>query len=439
MRKYSYHFEQLDLITLFVAAFDDAFLYRYDAATREAKERVDVRYVFGPKHRVLHDLTDRSKTLTLPVVTIEQTGLSRDTARIHNKSKYFTQRTLDDTGKISKVPTPVPVNLSLTVNIIGKFKQDIDQIVQNFVAYCNPYIIAYWKVPEDFGMDFINELRSEIQWSGDISYDNPKDLSPDTKWRISAETTFTIKGWLFPPMEQQQEPIYTVRTEFQAVNLQNRVYTYDDFAALSGNEYQTEVITVSAYPEFTNAFYSNGNIDFPIHQTLVINGQFNNEFKFYGKRFGYNNAWYLSSGETNFTTDYQMITTVNSPTISAYRISDSYVSVDSDNIVTITVPPSALSAWGEFKFVTSNECGWATYPDTTLFNWTTAAYYSYELPDGSGLYVQPDGDSLYIRPMTIQDLIYFINNPPIITSGYAVPDGSGLYYSEDEEIFLQPE
>ncbi len=409
MKKYSYHFEQLDLITLFVAAFDDAFLYRYDATTREAKERVDVRYIFGPKHRVLHDLTDRAKTLTLPVVTIEQTGLTRDSSRIHNKGKYFTQKTLDESGNISRIPTPIPVNLTLSVNIIGKFKQDIDQIVQNFVTFCNPYIIAYWKVPQSFGMDYINELRSEIQWSGEVSYDNPKDLSPDTKWRISAETSFTIKGWLFPPLTTQQEPIYTVRTEFQAVNLQNRVYTWDDYPSLSASVYETDVITVSAYPEFTNMFYTHGTISVPVTETLIVNGAYNNTFKFYGKRFGYNNTWYLSSGEPDFSTGFEAITSAKSPTISGYRIPDDYITTLDDNIVTITVPSSALSAWGEFKFVTANPSAWASYPETTLYNWTSAAYYSYALPDGSGLYVQPDGVTLYIHPMSIQALAGFLN------------------------------
>jgi hypothetical protein len=314
LKEYAYHHEQLDLISLFVAAFDDAFLYRYDAATREPKERIDVRYIFGPKHRVLFDLTDRAKTLTLPVVTIEQTGLKRDASRIHNKGKFFTKKNLNEYGNISKVPTPIPVNLDITVNIIGKFKQDIDQIVQNFVVNCNPYIIAYWKVPESFGMDYINEIRSEIQWNGDISYENPKDLNPETKWRISAETTFTIKGWLFPPLELQQEPIYVVRTELQAVNFANRVYTYDDFPALSGGEYETDVVTVSAFPEFTN-YFINGR---PYDQ-LSIYSISDYTFTFYGKRLDYANRWYLSGGPIDGFV-YEEVPTARYPIISAYRI-----------------------------------------------------------------------------------------------------------------------
>lgn len=397
MRKYSYHFEQLDLITLFVAAFDDAFLYRYDAATREAKERVDVRYVFGPKHRVLHDLTDRSKVLTLPVVTIEQTGLTRDATRIQNKDKVFTMRSLGEAGKISKIPTPVPVNMEISVSIIAKFKQDIDQIVQNFITYCNPYIIAYWKVPESFGMDFINELRSEIQWSGNITYDNPKNVSPDVKWRITADTTFTIKGWLFPNLQLQQEPIYTVRTELQAVNLQNKVYnTYDDFSALSGLSYESEVITVSAYPEFTNTFYSTSGSNIPITEPIGILGFNPNTFIFYGKRFGFNNTWYLSSNVPNFLNDYEEINTARSPIISAYRIPNEYVTTISDNIVTITLPRNFMITEGSFTFVTANSAAWAS---DSFIHLAPDRLHIYLQPDGIFTYLQPDGSSFYYQPV----------------------------------------
>jgi hypothetical protein len=98
MNDYNYFFENSQLLNMFVAAFDDAFVYRYDARTRVAKEKIEVRYVNGPKHRVLLDLSDRAKTLTLPVVTIEQTSLARDPSRIHNKGQFIYRKQLDSTN-----------------------------------------------------------------------------------------------------------------------------------------------------------------------------------------------------------------------------------------------------------------------------------------------------------------------------------------------------
>lgn len=357
MQDYSYFFENSQLLNLFVSAFDDTFVYRYDARTRQAKERIDVRYVHGPKHRVLHDLSDRAKTLTLPVVTIEQTRLTRDPSRIHNKDQFIYRKQLDSTNRLAKIPTPIPVNLELNVSIIAYFKEDIEQIVQNFIVNCNPYIIVSWKFPEKFGLPFLDEIRSEIQWSGDISYNNPKDLSPDVKWRISADTSFTIKGWLFKDYDQRQAPIYVVNADFHALCASSRFCDYNLFDALSVEGVVTDSISISAYPEFTN-YFVNG---IPYNQ-LNINSINEKTFTFYGKRFGYNNTWYLSTNsvEPIDGLTYKEITTAKFPTISAYQLPDNTIINVNDNITSLRFLSNTITLSGEYTFVTANEAGWAS-------------------------------------------------------------------------------
>jgi hypothetical protein len=376
MRDYSYFFENLDLINLFISAFDDAFVFRYDANSRNVKERIDVRYIHGPKHRVLYDLTDRAKTLTLPVVTIEQSSLTRDMSRISNKGQHFYRPGGED-NKISKIPTPIPVNLELNLSIIAYFKEDVDQIIQNFVVNCNPYIIVSWKIPEEFGMPFLDEIRTEIQWSGNISYNNPKDLSPDTKWRISADTTFTVKGWMFKSLNRPQEPIYTVKTDFRTFSLKDKIYTYDNYSKLSSISLSMDTIMVSAYPQFSNLFYAYQGISLPIKDNFVINGGNDNSFLVYGKRFSYSNSWYLSSGVDDFYTNFELVSTARYPLISAYNITE-WVNVESDNVARITIPAEELSVIGEFKLITANEAGWASSPDTILYNWREGGLLSYD-------------------------------------------------------------
>jgi len=354
MQQYSYFFEQSNLLNLFVSAFDEAFVYRYDHNTKESKEKIQVRYVHGPKHRVLHDLNDRAKTLTLPVVTIEQTSISRDTSRIFNKNKFFYHKGLTE-NEISKIPTPIPVNIELSVSVICYFKEDLDQILQNFITNCNPYIIVSWKTPEDFDLPFLEEIRTEIQWSGDSSITNPKDLSPETKWRISSDTSFTIKGWLFKSIDEKSAPIYRVDATFSDVTLTDRVYTWEDYPALSGQYPTSETVSVCAFPIFTNAFYYNNNSDLnEIIDDIIIDNPLN--VLLYGKRFSYNNKWYLS-GTNSSDFDFEEVITAKSPIISAYKIPDEYVNVLNDNITNIRIPLSALSA-GNYTLMTSNSASW---------------------------------------------------------------------------------
>lgn len=357
MKQYSYFFENSQLLNLFVSAFDDAFVYRYDALTREAKERIDVRYVHGPKHRVLHDLSDRAKTLTLPVVTIEQTRLTRDLSRIQHKNNFIYRKQLDSTNRMSKIPTPVPVNIELDVNIICYFKEDLDQIVQNIVVNCNPYIIVSWKIPEKFDLPFIDEIRSEIQCSGDFSYENPKDLSPEVKWRVSANTTFTIKGWLFKDYDQNQAPIYVINTDFHALPVSNRFCDYNLFDAISAEGVQTDSISISAYPEFTN-YFING-----VHRgdSLVVTELNDKNFQFYGKRFSYNNTWYLSANTNIPELEYVEISTAKSPTISAYQLPENVIDVVNDNIATISLSSNYFDNFtGDAIFISANNAAWVS-------------------------------------------------------------------------------
>ena len=70
MKKYTYNFEIKDLLTQFVAAFDDTVIKRYNKQ-RDERQQIEVRYVFAPKHRVMYDVVNKAQNITLPVVTID--------------------------------------------------------------------------------------------------------------------------------------------------------------------------------------------------------------------------------------------------------------------------------------------------------------------------------------------------------------------------------
>lgn len=329
-------------------------MYRY-TKDREAKERIDVRYVNGPKNRVLYDIIDKAKTLTLPVVTIEQKGISRDITRNQNKNQYIYRPSIGGTPNTSRIPSPIPVSIPIEVNIICEFKEDLDQIVGNFVPYCNPYFTVSWKVPPSYKLDFIDEVRIECEWDGNVSYSSPASLQPTDKARIIGTTNFTIKGYLYPMDFNPQGTIYTVKADFHSVNLK----PYTDYTALSGDGYETETVLISAYPEISNEFSLYNNIVVPLSSEYRIDKRNANTFIIYGKRFGYNNVFYLSSNTPNFYNNYEEIVTAKYPTISGYRLPDSFVSVTSDNIVNISLSANSLNT-GQFTIVTMNSAGWVS-------------------------------------------------------------------------------
>lgn len=354
MVKYSYYKENLNLLTQFAAAFDDCFVMRYTKAG-VAKEKINVRYVFGPKQRVLYDIVNQAKNITLPVISMEQKNIKRDPSRIQNKDQHM-YRPHITSKNVSKIPQPIPIIFDLDISIVCTYKEDLDQIIANFVPWCNPYFIISWKIPEEFGMDFDDEIRSEVTWSGSVDFENPVDISAQDKYRIVGNTSFTVKGWLFPALETPVAPIYVVRSDFHTVGTGADLYSYDSYPSLSGVNYSiTDVILISAYPEITNEFI-NGR---PYYKSISVNSLNDNIFTLYGKRFNFENKWYLSSNNIIPELVYEEINTFKFPKISAYRLPDNVIETVNNNITSISLSSEWLSS-GNFTFVTSNSAGWVS-------------------------------------------------------------------------------
>ena len=220
---------------------------------RKTEQSIEVRYVYAPKQRVIYDIVNQAKNLTLPVVSVSITNISRDVNRVFNKLDGFYYGVNDGTqNSVSHLLSPVPINISVSMSIITKYQTDMDQILSNFVPYANPYIIIGWKVPEDLGLSLNQEIRSEVLWEGGISLSYPTDISSTDKYRCAADTSFTIKGWLFKTQQNPKGLIYYINNNF---NVESKITTYD---SLSGNTYtwpvstgiltETEFIGVSANP-----------------------------------------------------------------------------------------------------------------------------------------------------------------------------------------------
>ena len=188
-----HYFEVKDLVTQFISAFDSIIIGRYNGKVKESDHRV--RYVHAPKQKVLHDLVNKAQHITVPVISSYVTSISRDESRVESKNLGHY---INSGKKYSyEIPQPVPVNIGLSMSIITRYQDDMDQIIANFVPYANPYIIISWKLPDEFAPSIGAELRSEVVWDENISITHPTDMGEGGKYRNIAETSFTIKGWLF--------------------------------------------------------------------------------------------------------------------------------------------------------------------------------------------------------------------------------------------------
>lgn len=225
MKNEAFHFEIKDLLTQFIAAFDDVLIKRW-TRLRDAEQEIEVRYVFAPKQRVMYDIINKAQNITLPVVAVDLASVSRDESRVFNKlspSLIPTEKDLATNDEDSVFIMPVPVNLEVNMSILARYMSDIDQIISNFVPYTNPYIILSWKVPSVFGANYVQEIRSEVLWDGTLTYNNPTDTTYNDQFRITVDTSFTIKGWLFPEQKDTVPVTYKVDSNIFTVGLKNRM------------------------------------------------------------------------------------------------------------------------------------------------------------------------------------------------------------------------
>ena len=225
----SFHFEIENLITGFMSAFDDTIIKRYNK-DREEKDQIQVRYVYGPKHRVLHDIVNKARHIQIPAVSVQLNSVKRDPTRTFNKLYGDYRQVGTDNEQISNtnnfVPQPVAVNVGVTMSMITKYQTDMDQIVSNFVPFTDPYIVISWKIPTGFiSGDDTTEIRTHVHWDQQINYDYPTDLDKESPYRLTADTTFNIEGFLFrnAPTTQTQNILYidTTLTPVTSVEIIN--------------------------------------------------------------------------------------------------------------------------------------------------------------------------------------------------------------------------
>ena len=222
MRKQPFYFEIKDVMTQFVAAFNDIIISRHDK-DKNVRSKIQVKYVYAPKQRVVHDLVNHARHLTLPVVAVNITGVSRDETRVFNKleGSYHVGGPADQPESESKlktyhVPQPVPINVSVSMSIMARYQTDIEQIISNFAPYSDPYIVISWKLPEEFSQ-YDQEIRSEVMWDGNVSMSYPDSLGATEPYRLSCDTSFTIRTWLFKQIGAPAKNIYKITANMTPV------------------------------------------------------------------------------------------------------------------------------------------------------------------------------------------------------------------------------
>lgn len=352
------------MVTQFIAAFDDIVIGRYNK-NRAELDRINVRYVYAPKERVMFDIINENKTITLPVVAVSIKSVSRDTTRVFNKlDGFYYSGTSGEEKTASHIKAPVPVNINLSVSVLSRYQTDMDQILSNFIPFSNPYVVISWKVPKKFNLSVDQEIRSEVLWDGNVSLNYPTELNASQKARITADTSFTIKGWLFKDKDDPVGNIFYIDQNFNAVNL------LSDYEGMSGSNVPTESFELSGSPHITDIFYNGvklyNDVNLTTAQvsssgagTILLNG------------LGFANTETVLFSSTNssmYTSLTSLSATTRQPSISGQSIPFTIIN---DNVISLSMP-ALTGGTGSIRFIPYNKAGYS-FSDDTLETQTFSA------------------------------------------------------------------
>jgi hypothetical protein len=201
---------------------------------------IKVRFVYSPKQRVLLDLLDKAQNIQLPVVAFYLGGINRDSNRVWNKLDGFYARS-PDPAFTKKINQPNPIDITLNCTVLTKYAGDMDQILTNLIAYTNPQHILSWRIPANPEQ----EIRSPVIWNGTVNTTYPTDLNATQVARYQADTSFTIKGWIFKAIpEKSDRKIFKIYSDFSLVEGITTKYSLDEL-----DTDLTDRISISAVPQ----------------------------------------------------------------------------------------------------------------------------------------------------------------------------------------------
>ena len=370
MKLQNFHFELRDNTLAFANALNNIVINRYiDNSRADIEKKVNVRFVYGPKKRVLYSIINAAKTTTLPVVALDLKGFSHDPSRIFNKHSEFYDNVIYK-GDNARYLTPTPIKLNYTVTVITRYRSDIEQICSNFIPFCNPYITVSLKVPEEFKLYSTQEIRSTITWDGGFNIDYPDPIANNQKSIFTANANFTMTGWLFKPEQPPSKPIYSIDASF----MDNLLEELDDpFDAVHVDSYPVIQYTtvngipqVSENPNFTPGISNISELYIPSSSFTIPFSDAVKVFNFVGSGLNYNNTCILDGDKYNLSEigEYEHFDTSNISTnktpisiikkgLNGINISK-YVTCN-NNVLSYSLPTNLKI--GDYKFITFNESG----------------------------------------------------------------------------------
>ena len=196
--KYFYNESMRRMTVAFGQLFNKIQVKRTDSSGNVV-QTLAVPLAYAPKEKFLTrldqqpNLEEREFSITLPRMSFEISGIQYDGARkLTRIQKYKTVKT-DKEGKVMNYNyTPVPYNISYTLNIFTATAVSGLQIVEQILPFFQPdYTVTVIAVPE---LDIKRDVPIILN---DVNYEDSYSCDYTTRRAVIYTLNFTAKYYLF--------------------------------------------------------------------------------------------------------------------------------------------------------------------------------------------------------------------------------------------------
>lgn len=177
-------------IIQFLDMFNDIKVAKYDAAGNITKY-VNVPVKLAGKDIIWYWLRDNKQDKVSPIISAQMTGITHAVERVAGSHDYI--NTNVGSNDITRYLNPIPYDLDFNIAVFGQYMVELDQILEQILAYFNPQAFIRIDIPE------LNANYEVKVVASTGSLDFPVTMAEEDYRMITWTIPFTIQTYLFRP------------------------------------------------------------------------------------------------------------------------------------------------------------------------------------------------------------------------------------------------
>jgi len=206
---------------------------------------INVPLKFATKDKMFLSLEDNKRTRPLPMMALSLYGITHDPMRIAGKGQSIITSKDIENGIISSYLVPVPYNLDFQMTIATKYMVEIDQILEQILAYFNPFVYVRVRLDEISPTTYFDVKVLFTSATPELQ----TDLTEQDMRIVSWTLYFTVYTYLFTPKTSTDGSLVkSIITKFYGDEDVMDLYSGTETTFTSGGSgsYETEAIFLKA-------------------------------------------------------------------------------------------------------------------------------------------------------------------------------------------------